>query len=93
MRSTTQMGGGQFDPPPTHVDSVVSVGKRLNQITCDFFFLEKKLSGNEFGSLIFFVGPNFDLFPAFLEKTTPLPEEGLHILANNSKRLGRELKM
>ena len=37
MRSTTQMGGGQFDPPPTHVDSVVSVGKRLNQITCDFF--------------------------------------------------------
>ena len=64
--------------------------KTAEPIHMRFFFL---ISGNEFGSLIFFVGPNFDLFPAFLEKTTPLPEEGLHILANNSKRLGRELKM
>ena len=27
---------GQFAPPPTHVDSVITVGKQLNQITCDF---------------------------------------------------------
>ena len=30
-------GGGLNEPPPIHLENVITVGKRLDEITCDFF--------------------------------------------------------
>ena len=85
MKPTTQMGGAPL-PSWQHI----YCRKTAEPNHMQFFFISREMNLVHW---YFFVGPNFDPFSGFLEKTTPLPEEGLNILANNSKRLGRELKM